>query len=160
MLNLSPDQIIDYLRKSYAAVDGLWFMKTEEADGFDTALDHDEKVWQVMPKIQARKMKSFLGKDWGLDALRDCFQAKLTFDGFIFKTVNNGSFFDIIVSGCPWYDKLVQSNRAHLADRIGSRICTVEYSGWANEFGCSFSFLGEDRICKGCKTCGMRFGER
>jgi hypothetical protein len=160
MFNLSPTQLIDYLQKSYTAVDGLWFMKAEETEGFDKALDIDEKVWRVMPKIQARKMKAFSGKDRGIDALRECFEAKLTIDGFGFKTVSNGSFFDVKVSGCPWYDKLVQSNRTHLADKIGSRICTAEYSGWANEFGCSFSFLGEDRICRGCQTCGMRFSGR
>ncbi|HUI90871.1 MAG TPA: DUF6125 family protein [Chitinivibrionales bacterium] len=160
MFNLSPDQIIDYFKKSYAAVDGLWFMKTEDADGFDKALDVDEKVWQIMPKIQARKMKSFSKMDWGIDALRECFEAKLSLDGFVFTTVNNGSFFDINVSECPWYDKLVQSNRANLAEKIGSRICTAEYSGWANEFGCSFSFLGEDRICRECKSCSMRFSEK
>ena len=55
MLNLTPEQTADYLHKSYAAVDGLWFMKVEEAEGFDKALDIDEKVWQVMPKIQAKE---------------------------------------------------------------------------------------------------------
>jgi hypothetical protein len=159
MLKLSPDQIMDYLRKSYSAVDGLWFMKAEETEGFDKALDMDEKVWRVMPKLQARKMKSFSGKDWGIQALRECFEAKLSLDGFIFETDDHGTFFDITVSGCPWYDKLVQSNRAHLADKIGSRICTTEYSGWANEFGCTFSFLGEDRICRECEKCGLRFEE-
>lgn len=160
MLNLSPDQLADYLQRSYTAVDGLWFMKTEEAGGFEKALDLDEKVWQVMPKIQARKLKSFLGKDQGIDALRECFEKKLSLDGFTFTTAIEAHSFDITVTGCIWYDKLVHSKRTHLAERIGSRICPVEFSGWADEFGCSFSFVGEDRICRGCKTCMMRFSER
>lgn len=157
MLNLSPDQIADYLRKSYAAVDGLWFMKVEETEGFDKALDIDEKVWQVMPKIQARKMKSFAGKDKGLDALQECFEAKLNLDGFVFTMIRGQFSFEIIISKCPWYDKLVHSKRIHLAGKIGSRICFAEYSGWAAEFGCTFRFSNEDKICTGCVNCGLKF---
>ena len=157
MLHLTADQIADYLRKSYAAADGLWFMKVEETEGFDKALDIDEKVWRVMPKIQARKMKSFAGMDHGLDALRECFEAKLGLDGFVFKTVRGQNFFEIAISKCPWYEKLVQSNRTRLADTIGSRICTAEYSGWADEFGCRFLFSDEERICSGCVNCGLKF---
>jgi len=157
MMHLTAQQIADYLRKSYASVDGLWFMKVEETEGFDTALDIDEKVWRVMPKIQARKMKSFSGKEQGLDALQECFETKLGLDGFVFTTVRGKTFFEIIISKCPWYEKLVQSNRTHLADKIGSRICTAEYSGWADEFGCGFLFSGEERICRGCVKCGLKF---
>jgi hypothetical protein len=157
MLSLTPDQIADYLRKSYAAVDGLWFMKVEDAEGFDKALDIDEKVWLVMPKIQARKMKSFAGKDNGLDALQECFEAKLGLDGFEFTTIREQTSFEIIILKCPWYDKLVQSKRTHLAGKIGNRICFAEYSGWAAEFGCRFRFSNEDKICTGCVNCGLKF---
>jgi hypothetical protein len=160
MLTLSPDQITDYLRRSYASVDGLWFMKVEDDAGFDKALDIDEKVWQVMPKIQARAMKSFLGAqvtDRGLNALRECFEAKLTLDGFIYSITAGEKSFTVIISQCPWYDKLVKSKRAHLADKIGGRICIAEYSGWATEFGCAFSFKGAGRICGGCADCGLSF---
>jgi len=54
MLKLTDKQIVEYFKRSYTAVDGLWFMKVEEIYGFDTALDIDEEVWKVMPKIQAR----------------------------------------------------------------------------------------------------------
>ena len=157
MLSLTPDQIADYLRKSYGAVDGLWFMKVEETEGFDKALDIDEKVWHVMPKIQARKMKSFAGKDKGLEALLECFEAKLNLDGFAFKTIRGQTSFEIIILKCPWYDKLAQSNRIHLAGKIGNRICLAEYSGWAAEFGCAFRFSNEDKICTGCVNCGLKF---
>jgi hypothetical protein len=157
MLNLTHEQITAYLQRSYGAVDGLWFMKVEEHAGFDNALDIDEKVWQVMPKIQARVMKSFLGKDGGLAALRECFEAKLTLDGFEYEIVADGKSFAITISRCPWYDKLVKSNRTHLANKIRARICTAEYSGWAAEFGCTFAFRSQGRICSGCKDCGLRF---
>ena len=47
-----------YLLRSCAAVNGLWFMKVEEKYGFDAALDLDAAVWAVMPKIQARQLKT------------------------------------------------------------------------------------------------------
>jgi hypothetical protein len=157
MLNLSPQQISAYLQKSYTSVDGLWFMKVEDEFGFATALDIDEAVWLVMPKIQARRMKEYLGGAGGLAALRECFEAKLSLDGFEFTTVSGDTSFEIAVARCPWYDKLVKSNRAHLAQEISSRICNAEYSGWADEFGCSFIPMEEDRICTGCPTCTLHF---
>jgi hypothetical protein len=160
MLTLSQKQITAYLQRSYGAVDGLWFMKVEEDAGFDKALDIDEKVWQVMPKIQARAIKSFLGKEKGLDALRECFEAKLSLDGFVYDVTADGTSFTVIISQCPWYDKLVKSNRVHLAEKISNRICNAEYFGWATEFGCTFAFKSAGRICSGCKDCKLAFSDQ
>ena len=83
MLKLTEKQISEYFKRSYTAVDGLWFMKAEERYGFDTALDIDDDVWKVMPKIQARKLKSMGNITDGLDGLRECLTTKLTLDGFV-----------------------------------------------------------------------------
>jgi hypothetical protein len=159
MLDLTPQQISAYLQKSYTSVDGLWFMKAEDSFGFDKALDTDEAVWKVMPKIQARQMKQYVGGVGGLNALRECFEAKLSLDGFEFTTSSKEASFEIVMTRCPWYDKLVKSNRTHLAEKISGRICNAEYSGWAGEFGCSFSLVERDRICTGCPTCTLKFTE-
>ncbi len=53
--------LVEYLRRSYTAVDGLWFVMVEEAHDFDHALALDERVWQILPKIQARKAREVLG---------------------------------------------------------------------------------------------------
>ena len=47
----------EYYHRCYKAVDGLWFVKTEEKFDFDTSLELDRDVWEVMPKIQARFLK-------------------------------------------------------------------------------------------------------
>jgi len=52
--------ITEYLRRSYSAVDGLWFMMVEKEFSFDDALKIDESVWGVLPKIQSRKAKELL----------------------------------------------------------------------------------------------------
>jgi hypothetical protein len=102
-------------------------------------------------------MKAFAGEDRGIEALRQCFCAKLNLDGFTFEVVAADSSFDIQISRCPWYDKLVKSKRVHLAERIGNRICQAEYSGWAKEFGCAFAFSSKGMICSGCVNCGLHF---
>ncbi len=168
---LTHDQIRKYLARSYTAVDGLWFMKVEEEFGFDKALEIDVRVWEVMPKIQARQLKSFLGAGSGLDALRACYAEKLSLDGFEFQihscppsqsqvepgTEKFGTELEIRITSCPWYDKLVRSNRAHLAASIGKRICATEYSAWADEFDCRFEFGAEQKLCEGGTACVLEF---
>ena len=156
-LKLTPEQIQQYLQRSYTTVDGLWFMKVEEALGFDAALDMDVKVWEIMPKIQARQLKKFAGADRGLEALRKCLTMKLTIDGFFYEIQNNPNAFDVQISDCPWHEKMVRLKRGHLSKIVGERICTTEYSIWAREFGCVFQFASEKQICGGKDECILRF---
>ena len=58
MRNLDDKETIRYLKRSYSAVDGLWFMKVEDSFDFDKALEIDNQVWKVVPKIQARFLKT------------------------------------------------------------------------------------------------------
>jgi len=67
MKELTYKQIAAYFHRSYAAADGLWFMKVEEKCGFETALEIDDQVWKVLPKIQARMLKSMLLLDEGME---------------------------------------------------------------------------------------------
>ena len=41
-------------------VDGLYYLGIEEKFGTEAATDIDRKVWEVMGKIEARKIKDFL----------------------------------------------------------------------------------------------------
>jgi hypothetical protein len=77
MGSLSDAQVAEYFNRSYRAVDGLWFMKVEEKFGFDVALHIDAEVWKVMPKIQARLIKSFSKLDEGEVALLESLKTKL-----------------------------------------------------------------------------------
>ena len=158
MLELTNIQIAKYLYHSYAAVDGLWFMKTEDKYGFDAALEIDKEVWQVMPKIQARMLKEMMGFKKGKEALLECLSVKLSLDGFEFKTEKDDDGINIIVSKCPWHELLLKSNRGHLSDRIGSLVCGSEYPVWASEFGEDIHFEMKEGICKGSPQCVLRFG--
>lgn len=55
-----PDYIFMQLRNLWAA-DGLYFLGIEERSGTDVATAIDANVWAVMGKIEARKLKVFLG---------------------------------------------------------------------------------------------------
>jgi hypothetical protein len=54
-----PDYIYMQLRNLWA-VDGLYFLGIEEHYGTEAATSIDTKVWEVMGKIEARKLKEFL----------------------------------------------------------------------------------------------------
>ena len=66
-MRLNEEQIKAYYHRSYTAVDGLWFMKVEDKYGFEKALEMDNAVWQIMPKIQARMLKSMLNCGENID---------------------------------------------------------------------------------------------
>jgi hypothetical protein len=159
VLRLTEKQISEYYKRSYTAVDGLWFMKTEERYGFDTALDIDDDVWKVMPKIQARKLKAMGNLTDGLDGLRECLTAKLTLDGFAFETEqsDDARSLKITLSECPWHNIMIKSGREHLSGKVGTRICTTEYQVWASEFGNDITFELGDQICEGFEGCTLLF---
>ncbi len=54
-----PEYIFMQLRNLWA-IDGLYFLGIEEKDGTEAATSIDAKVWEVMGKIEARKLKEFL----------------------------------------------------------------------------------------------------
>jgi hypothetical protein len=159
MLKLTDKQIAEYFKRSYTAVDGLWFMKVEETYGFDTALDIDDEVWKVMPKIQARKLKSLDSSIDGLHGLRQCLTTKLTLDGFSFEAEESGDLksFKITLSECPWHEIMISSGRERLSGTVGSRICTTEYRAWAAEFGDDIKFELGNQLCEGSKCCTLLF---
>jgi predicted ArsR family transcriptional regulator len=157
-LDLSESQIADYFRRSYTAVDGLWFLKVEERYGFETALQIDEEVWKVLPKIQARMIKNMLSLESGIDDLFQGVAARLRLEGFSFKGEREDEGFAILVTGCPWHDLMIRSGREHLSDQVGELICQVENSVWAKEFG-DIEFQRSSQICRGDSACLLRFTE-
>ncbi|HNU39958.1 MAG TPA: DUF6125 family protein, partial [Methanothrix sp.] len=84
MSDLTEEQKTEYFRRSYTAVDGLWFMKVEESLGFEQALQIDEAVWRILPKIQARALKAMMNLPAGLAGLEQVLSARLALEGFEF----------------------------------------------------------------------------
>jgi len=58
--NIPKDKLADFVfmhLRDMWAVDGLYYLGIEENWGTDAATDIDRKVWEVMGKIEARKIK-------------------------------------------------------------------------------------------------------
>jgi hypothetical protein len=160
MDSLTDKQIIEYFHRSYKAADGLWFMKAEEKYGFNAALEMDKEVWKVMPKIQARMVKSMLGKGDGEAALLESLKAKLSLEGFKFEVEKREDGFRILISDCPWHNLMVKSGREKLSEQVGTAICNVEYSVWASEFDENMRFALLTQKCKGAECCTLDFAKR
>jgi len=147
-----------YLRRSYHAVDGLWFMKVEEALDFQEALQLDERVWEVLAKIQAREARALLDAAGNTpDELARCFGLKLTADGHEFAPRVTSDAVTFTISRCPWLDLLRKSDRAHLALRVAQTICPAEGRTWCREFGGEYEFEMTAMACAGGDGCEMRF---
>ncbi len=158
MNKLAEKQIIEYLHRSYAAVDGLWFMMAESRFGFDTALDLDAQVWAVLPKIQARKIRELLNLQLGLDNLKTALTTKLTIDDFNFEiTEDSPNVFTIEIKKCPWHELMIKSDRTDLSAKVGAKVCPGEYQSWAREFGSDIKVEIIDGICQKQKACKIRF---
>ncbi|MCL4377281.1 MAG: L-2-amino-thiazoline-4-carboxylic acid hydrolase [Actinobacteria bacterium] len=168
MKKLSNIDIIDYLYQSYAKVDGLWFMKTEEKFGFDKALEIDREVWKIIPKIQARILKSKLEAENEADIFLECLKIKLKNDNFKFNLIKNknyqsigtnksGDTIKVSINYCPWHEIMIKSGRKTLSEKIGSSICNTEYSIFSGEFEGNIKFELRSRICNGNKNCEFIF---
>jgi len=156
-MKLSKNDIINYYYNSYIKADGLWFIKVEENFGFGQALEIDRQVWEVLPKIQARFLKSKLKNKQGLEALYQCLQVKLKLDNFHFKTTRTQNMLQINIHKCPWHNIMVKSGREKLSSQVGSVICNTEYSVWASEFDENLDFKLTKRICGGHSHCSLSF---
>jgi hypothetical protein len=159
--DLTETQKTEYFRRSYTSVDGLWFMMIEQRYGFEAALERDEAVWRVLPKIQARAIKEMMNLENGLEGLQEAIAARLDLEGFVFELEGNESGFDVTVSSCPWQELMRRSGRQHISERVSGIICQVENSVWASEFdeegAEKIKFERKERICKGAQRCTLRF---
>ncbi|MEN6545325.1 MAG: DUF6125 family protein, partial [Armatimonadia bacterium] len=126
-MSYDPQEIIAMLRRSYLAVDGLWFVMCEQRSGFEAALELDAEVWKVMSKLQARKAREVLGLPGNsLEELARGLGLKFTAEGHEFEVRLEPERLEMKVVKCPWREALVKAERLHLAEDIARHICTQE----------------------------------
>ena len=159
MAEMTPDEKAEYFARSFLAADGLWFLKAEERHGFEDALAIDEEVWKVLPKIQARMIKSMKGIENGLEGLCRALSHRLSLQKFVFKLEVDEESLRATVDFCPWQDLLVQSGRTHIAPRVGKVICSAENRCFAQEFDVH-AFHHQSMICQGDSQCILVFRSR
>ena len=155
--NNSPE--VEYLRRCFKCVDGLWFVKVEEVHGFDAALDLDQQVWEVMGKIQVRAARKILeASSDDLDSMARCLQLKFQSENYqAVVQQTDSSTIEITISACPWLEALKKSNRTHLALPIAEKICVAEYTAWAEEFGKKLYYNPCESACGSGEHCKIRF---
>lgn len=162
-MNIGSEMTLEMLRRSYFAIDGLWFVMTEEEDGLERALEIDERVWRVMPKIQARKARELLRtQEHTPGALVRCMALKLAAEGHRYEVSFRGpGEAEIVIIDCPWRALLEQSGREQLGPAIADRICAAEVAVWAAEFspedGPPIAAQMIESICKGDACCRVSF---
>ena len=153
------DKACEYFKRSFFSVDGLWFMMVEKALSFDKALDIDEKVWKVMPKIQSKKLKELYGiRGNTLQDLVAALKIKFELEGYRTSIDNVGADqVEMRILDCPWLDIMKKSDRPHLAAKVGERICHVEFQGWADSFDKGIRFSLNSQLCRGEEACCLQF---
>ncbi|MFO8081817.1 MAG: DUF6125 family protein [Armatimonadota bacterium] len=162
-MDTGSEKIVEMLRRSYFAVDGLWFVMLEEEQGLERAMTLDERVWEVMPKIQARKARELLGAHENTPgALVRSMALKLAAEGHRYDvSFTNPAEAAIVISQCPWRDVLEGSGREQLGPEIADRICAREIAGWASEFspdgGPAIVAEMPEAICHGDGRCRYVF---
>ena len=156
---LDSKNVAHFFNRSYKTIDGLWFLKVEEKYGFETALEIDKEVWKIMPKIQARTIRSIskLGNDW--ESFEKSIMAKLTWEGFRFEVKKNPKGIKIEISECPWHNLMLKSGRERFSEKVGTAICNIEYSKWASEFEGNIKFSLKTQKCKNEEHCILNFSK-
>jgi len=73
----------------------------------------DQRVWEVLAKIQARKARELLDRqDSSAEALAQCFSLKLTADGHDFELAHaSANGVEFMIRACPWEELLRKSDR-------------------------------------------------
>ena len=161
MSHLTEEQKTEYFRRSYTTVDGLWFMKVEERMGFEQALQIDEAVWRILPKIQARALKAMMNLPLGLAGLEQALSARLALEGFEFDIERQEGTVEVAVRACPWHQIMIKSGRGAFSEKVSDVICRVENEAWAREYseteGQKIGFERAKRLCRGDGVCRLCF---
>jgi len=157
--NAKEKDLREYFKRCFFAVDGLWFVVMEKESGFEKALEFDRKVWEVMPKIQARKIRELLGlKNDTTEHLCKALEFKFQAEDYEYQIVNlTDGTLEIEVTGCPWLKIMTGSGRQDLAAEVGKVICPVEYGAWAKEFKIGFEDGMRSLLCSDDGSCALHF---
>ena len=124
------------------------------SSSFDKALEVDGRVWEILPKIQARKIKELLKLETATEEdLISALKFKLDAEDFVSEILKKNSQINITIKKCPWLALLKKSHREHLAERISDVICSVEYGVFAGEFMEDMDFEVISRRCSGNEVC-------
>lgn len=159
MKTIDPVLKSEYLKRVYMAVDGLWYINVEKHCGFETALEINKEVWQVMPKIAARKIKELLKLPHGkLESLSESLAFRFAVEGYeVGLNRLSGQTLEIQITSCPWRLQIIKSGNEKLLSGNAERVCPEVYKTWGREFLDQFGFEMNPQMCKGGENCLLKF---
>lgn len=136
MRTIDPVIRNEYLKRVYMAVDGLWYIMIEKYFGFENALLLDKEVWQIMPKIAARKIKDLLRlPDKKLESLSESLAFRFAVEGYEVKShrlIENA--LEIQIASCPWRLQMLKLKNDELLTGVAERVCPVVYETGGENF--------------------------
>ncbi len=146
---------IQYLRRSYFATDGLWFLMMEKYLSPEKAFAVDKEVWEILPKIQAREAKKLLGINRNTTTnLFKALKLKLEAEGYNFHQKIENDPPILVIQSCPWYEIVKKSKREHLSIDV---ICKIDFQTWVNEFSLPLRVKIDSALCRGSSYCQLLF---
>jgi len=159
VLGLNQGEIIEYLRKSYLASDGLWFLTVEKEYSYEEALRLDEVVWSILPKIQARKAKDLLKLEGtSVSDLAKALELKFVGEGSSHRIVDQSpTYLKIEVTSCVWLETLRKSGRDCIAQDVCERICHRELIVWAEQLVGDITVSLPSMMSRGQPACEIVF---
>ncbi len=98
------------------ALDGLWFLAAEEAEGYDKALEMDVKVWKRYASLSVKRIRRYFDvRSTGLEAIKEF----IAYDPFWFtigfETVEDGPDRLVFqVRNCPSLEAMERMGRERL----------------------------------------------
>ena len=159
MKTIDPVLKSEYLKRVYISVDGVWYIMVEKYFGFENALLLDKEVWQIMPKIAARKIKDLLGlSDKKLEGLSESLAFRFDVEGYevkLHRLVENT--LEIQIASCPWRLQMLKLKNDELLTGVAERVCPIVYETWGREFLEQFRFEMNPQICKGGEICRLKY---
>jgi hypothetical protein len=114
--SLSKEELIKRLKLATdvaMAVDGMWFMAVEEADGFDKALELDIKVWERYAEVLLKRIRKYYHlEQTGLEGLKEVFRLDPLWDSVEFEVVeDDGNRLMFQVNRCPALEAMERLER-------------------------------------------------
>ncbi|MCD6232745.1 hypothetical protein J7K28_09075 [Candidatus Aerophobetes bacterium] len=104
-----------YFKRSYFALDGLWFMMVEKYFSLEDALKIDEEVWKILPKIQAREVRRLLNlKENTLQNFIQVLEVELEVEDYQYQKKITGPRLCFLIKECPWYEIIKKSRKEYL----------------------------------------------
>lgn len=131
-LKVSQEELLKWLRDTYFALDGLWFLVVEEERGLNEAVRLDFKVWERLALILAKRIKRKFNLPDRVDQALSSLSLFFNIEGWKVNFAFEERGFK--VEGCPWWGYLIKVGRKHVAERVCPKVCELIFNSWVKVF--------------------------